>query len=330
MLRASKSVRRIPGQLLLLIALLAGSTLPASAAGPTGGINPCVNQSVCIVVTSPGQSPGTGGGGSSGGSSGGSGGTQTCTWNGKQWPCWDPDLGFFDTSDGCYYSKSDPQPPPSDPAWAGNDPKTGAIYDKTCRDSAGGLNPEAPVWEAKEPGAAAPPPDPGVVAQIAIKKLQFVTPVPHTAPVGTALVGVPVWFWYDAPKGTPNAEVTGPQPQTAALAGISVTATAVLTDVQWDLGYHDPVTGTEVMLSCAGKGAGHPYEAGLEKNPPADACTQAYPRASPAAGYNLTVTESWAITSVLTGTDQVAWPELDLTVASNPLALKVNELQVLN
>ncbi|WP_051966461.1 hypothetical protein [Kitasatospora mediocidica] len=281
------------------------------------------------MVTTPGQSPAPGGGGSGGGTGGGSGGTQTCTWNGQQWPCWDPDLGYFDTGDGCYYSKSDPQPPPGDPAWAGNDPSTGAIYDKTCRDTAGGLNPEAPVWEAKAPGAGAPPPDPGVVAQIAFKKLQFVTPVAHTAPGGTALVGVPVWLWYDAPNATAE-ELTGPQSRTASLSGISVTATAVLKDVVWDLGYRDPVTGKEVLASCQGKGAGHPYAVGLENDPPADACIQTYLKASPDAGYYLTVTESWAVTSVDDATGNQAWPELDLTVASAPLALKVNELQVLN
>ena len=330
-----KPMRRILGQLLLLIGLLAGSTLPAEAAGPTGGINPCVSLAICIVVTAPGQSAPPGGGGGPGGSSGGSGGTATCTWNGAQYPCWDPDLGYFDTGDGCYYMKSDPQPPAGDPAWGGNDPGSGAVYDKVCRDTGGGLNPEPPVWLAKEPGDTTPPPDPGTVAQIAIKKLQFARPVPHTAPDsskanGTALVGVPVWFWYDTSQAT-GAQTVGPQSQTAELAGISVTATAVLTDVVWDLGYQDPATGKEATLSCKGKGAGHPYTAGLEAAPPADACTQAFGKASGDDGYYLTVTETWAVTSVDNATGKQAYPELDMSVPSlPPLKLKVSELQVLN
>ncbi|WP_280669550.1 MULTISPECIES: hypothetical protein [unclassified Kitasatospora] len=292
---------------------------------------------ICIVVTSPGQSGAPGGGGQSGGSSGGSGGTVTCAWNNAQYPCWDPDLGYFNTSDGCYYMKSDPQPPAGDPAWGGNPPNTGAVYNKVCRDTSGGLNPEPPVWLAKEPGGTTPPPDPGTVAQMAIAKLQFARPRPRTAPDsttanGTALVGVPVWFWYETSAA--NREQTlGPQPRTAEAGGIAVTATAVLTDVEWDLGYQDPATGQEAMLSCKGKGggAGLPYAAGLEAAPPADACTHAFSKASGDEGYYLTVTEHWAVTSVDDATGQTAYPELDLAVPSlPPLKLKVSELQVLN
>ena len=95
---------------LLLSALLLASTAPASAEEPGGGVNPCAVRDICIVVTEPGGTaePGSGGGGTSGGSDGG---VQMCSWNGQQWPCWDDDLGWFSTSDGCYYHRSEPQPP---------------------------------------------------------------------------------------------------------------------------------------------------------------------------------------------------------------------------
>ncbi|GAB2720818.1 hypothetical protein [Kitasatospora kifunensis] len=352
-------MRRFPallGQLLLLTGLLAGSAIPAQAAPPSGGINPCVVLAVCVVIQDPGSggSTGSGGGtngGSNGGDSGGSGGSEpVCAWHGVQHPCWDPDLGWFDTGSGCYITQADPQPPADDPSWGGNTAADGAIYLYTCYD----VNNNASStfqFAKKPPTIAAPPPTPGTVAQMAVKKLQFARPIPHTAPSGQAVVGLPVWFWYET-SDTTHDQTVGPQTQTVSLNGVTVSATATLVDVVWDLGYVDPGTGQEATLDCKGKGAGHPYAAGLEQNPPADACIGQFGRTSPAGagapsgapssgapsgggstatvnGYDLTVTEYWTITTSMADGSH-PWGPVNIEVSSAPLGLQVSELQVLN
>lgn len=342
-----RTMRRIPallGQLLLLTGLLAGSAIPARAAGPSGGVNPCVVLAVCVVLQDPGSGGSPGGGGATGGGSGGgsggggSGGAEpTCAWHGVQHPCWDPDLGYFDTASGCYFTQADPQPAADDPSWGGNTSADGAVYLKTCYDANNNAEGAALVFLNKPPNIAAPPPTPATVAQMAVKKLQFARPVPHTAPPGQAVVGSPVWFWYETSDAT-HDETVGPQSQTVSLNGVSVSATATLVDVVWDLGHVDPATGQEATLDCKGKGAGHPYADGLAQNPPADACIGQFGRTSPAgaakaattSGYDLTVTQYWTITTTNLADGSHPWGPVDIQVSSDPLALQVNELQVLN
>ncbi|MFI9272695.1 hypothetical protein ACIGXM_18520 [Kitasatospora sp. NPDC052896] len=340
-----RSLRRTMGQLLLIAGLLAGTTLlpgttpPAAAAGPTrGGVNPCVVLEVCVVVTSPGSSPTPGSGGGGGTGSGGGGGPAMCSWNGQQWPCWDPDYGWFDSSSGCYFDELSPQPDPGDPLWGGHSSSDGAVYAKACALTGGGLEVESPVWLAKPPGVGQAPPDPGTVAQMAVKQLKFAKPVVHTAPAGTALVGVPVWFWYET-SAADQDQTVGPQSTTVSLNGLSVTATARLDHVLWDLGYVDPTTGQEAVLDCGGPGV--PYQPGLEQDVPAGACTRTFSKATTptagasaaaggTAGFYLTATEYWTVSSWNNTAGDQAYPDLTITVASDPIGLSVNELQVLN
>ncbi|WP_280691516.1 MULTISPECIES: hypothetical protein [unclassified Kitasatospora] len=334
-------MRRFLGQLLLPIGLVAAATIPAQAATPTGGLNPCVVQAICLVVGVPG-SPGSTGGPT--GSPGSGGGEATCTFNKQQYPCWDADLGWFDSEHGCYETPEDPQPPADDKSWGGNSPNDGSVYLVSCVDGT-----VSTKFLNKPPNIGAPPPSPATVALIAFKKLPFLQPTPHSAPTGQALVGVPVWLWYDVPNGT-QAETVGPMTINASLDGVSVDATATLTDVSWDLGYRDPATGKEAVVDCPGKGAGHPYQPGLEQNPPADACLATFGSLSvnasgspaptakasagasgvPAGSFSLVVTQTWTVHTQDMINGGEPWGPVQVSVSSNPMALQVSGLQVLN
>ncbi|WP_462183646.1 hypothetical protein [Frankia sp. AgKG'84/4] len=97
------------------------------------------------------------------------------------------------------------------------------------------------VWLPNTATAAAVP-SPAAVAQLAVKKLVLPTPQVAMSPgVGVPqLVGVPVWLWL--PAG-----VWGPVSATAAVPGVSVTATASPREVAWDFGDGG-------VVSCGGPG----------------------------------------------------------------------------
>ncbi|MCC9305591.1 hypothetical protein LN042_00410 [Kitasatospora sp. RB6PN24] len=334
------------GPFIVLTGLLAGSAVPAQADAPTGGINQCLVLAVCLEISQPGSGGAPGSGGNTG--SGNGGGEPVCVWKGLQKPCWDPDLGWFDNSDdgnqGCYFKALDP----SDPALKDQTPEPGKTpYLQSCWDANGNLQDSVISWFAQAPSAAAPPPTPGTVAQMAIGKLQFVRPVIHTAPTGKSLVTVPVFLWYDhGTAAAPDPETIGPQSRTVSLNGVSVTATATLTDVSWDMGYQ--ADGKEAVADCHGPGV--PYVDGMENNPPAGACYWRFGSLSPAngappsgapaptasaapgGGYWPLATETWHVTTVNNNDPNgpAPWDPLDLQVSSLPVQLQVNQLQMLN
>ncbi|MEV8094630.1 hypothetical protein [Kitasatospora sp. NPDC085879] len=301
---------------LLLSALLLAPAAPASAGEPGGGVNPCAVRDICVVVTEPGSTadPGNGGGGSSGGSDGG---VQMCSWNGQQWPCWDDDLGWFSTADGCYYHRSEPQPPASDPAWDGHGPSDGAVYEVNCRGVGGQLTPKPPMFFAQPPGGPPPPDRPYDLGMKALGMIHFDSPQLHAAPAATAVVGVPVWLWYTSTETT-----AGPQSATAKGRTMSVTATARLTKVHWDTGDGSP--GAE----CTGPGT--PYRAGAGTTPP---CGYTYRTSS--AGqqdrtFYLTATLTWRVEAVRSDTGARVFAVDYRVTTDDPLPLKVAEVQALN
>ncbi|MFE0462792.1 hypothetical protein ACFW1A_26415 [Kitasatospora sp. NPDC058965] len=339
-------VRRA-GQLVLAGGMVAAATIPAQAA-PAGGINPCVVLAICIEIDTPGSSGSPGGGGSTGGSGGGT--PVPCTWNGVNYPCWDPDRGYFDQSTtdnmgGCYYMPMVPQPDANDPVWQTG---SGTAYLVQCVDPNGNFSGVATKALAKVPFVGGAPPTPDVLAQMAIAKLQFARPIAHVDPkTGQTLVGTDAWLWYENPAG---AEATNVGPQTKSspmIAGLQANATATLDHVDWDLGYTDG--GQEKVVSC--KAPGVAYAPGLAKNPPAGSCVVQFGKLSPAdgaaptggpqptgsampgGGYWVTATEVWNITTSMTGaapTDPPPWPPLTFRVAGAPVQVQVNSLQVVN
>ncbi|WP_436776774.1 hypothetical protein [Yinghuangia sp. YIM S09857] len=133
-------------------------------------------------------------------------------------------------------------------------------------------------------GAAPPasPPSPAQLAQVAVSRLVLPTPSVGTSPSGDQVVSVPTWLWVEASSwGSVSA--------TAAVPGVSVTATAVPVSAVWSMGNGDAVT-------CAGPGT--PYGPGSDPASGSPDCGYTYARSSagqPAERFAVTVTVTWRV-----------------------------------
>jgi hypothetical protein len=144
---------------------------PAQASSPISCspgqvFDPTQGTCVIVVVAPPVGSKGGGGVTAGGGSTGGAGaGPQKCVKpDGAAIPCRDGN-SWWSNDLSCYIALADPQPPKSDPSWAGH--TDGAIY--TCYSPlivAG--TPLYSLWSATPPAGPVAPPDPRVLAQQAI------------------------------------------------------------------------------------------------------------------------------------------------------------------
>ncbi|MEU1628225.1 ATP/GTP-binding protein [Streptomyces sp. NPDC020096] len=225
-------------------------------------------------------------------------------------PCSDPDFGSY--YNHCYYKAHDPQPPKSDPAWEGH--TNGAIYDATCPDSVGGAGTGTGMqWLANPPGGAAV--DPAQLAQQAISKMRLDPPdiQINPKPGGRGLVGMPVWMWVGK-----SATTWGPESTSASAGGITVTATASVSQVVWDMGDGNSVTCTS---------AGTPYDASYGKQSSPDCGYQYTQPSSQHAGgtYPVKATSTWAIHWAGGG------QQGDLTeTRTAQVQVTIAELQVLN
>ncbi|MFJ8042026.1 hypothetical protein ACIRBX_16145 [Kitasatospora sp. NPDC096147] len=314
-------VRRNTLRALTATGIVIALSSPAAAEGPgSGTVTPCSVRDICIIVTEPGGGGGTqpGGGTPTGGAT--DNGVPVCTWNGVQRPCWDPKLGWFSENNGCYYKPAKPQPPATDPVWGGSTPQDGQVYDVVCRDKDGNLS----VWPQQffpQPPVPMPVYDNVVdLARQAIGALESTAPVVHTAPAGKAVVGVPVWLWYERTPLT-----AGPLSKTVKGNVISVTATAVLDHVEWTTGPGEPV------VTC--KTTGTPYEPGSGKVTSPD-CQHIYRTSSagqPNGTYEVTATAVWKVKAVRNDTGQVILSDTDWPVPSDTvLPIEVAEVQLLN
>ncbi len=167
-----------------------------------------------------------------------------------------------------------------------------------------------PVWIAE--GSTPPPPSPEVLARAAREKLRLPAPVIAVNPAGTQLVNLPTWIWLSGGWGPVSA--------TAAVPGVSVTATAIPTSVTWSMGDGSTVTCT---------GAGTPYEGGADPKAPSPDCGHVYRRSSAnqlGQVYPVTATVHWTVTWSGAGQDGT-FP--DMTTTGNA-ASRVAESQALN
>src|SRR5204862_7525444 len=101
-------------------------------------------------------------------------------------------------------------------------------YARICYDANGKVtqwSANGPVW------LAAPPPavNPAVLARRAESMLALPSVVIRVNPAGDQLVQLPTWLSLDAASWRP-------QSATAAVPGVSVTATATPTQAQWSMG----------------------------------------------------------------------------------------------
>ncbi len=171
--------------------------LPASgaqAAGQDAGCDPFTGQCTIEVITPP--TPGTGGGG------GGSGGRNECLRDGTPVSC-TASGGTWSNQMQCYLSLASPQPPQTDPVWAGH--TDGAVY--WCTTNQGLAPTSRQVWLAAPPAG----PTPEELARRALDSLTMPSPVMRRSPSESNTdAGVPytwvnlwTWVWTDPASWTP-------------------------------------------------------------------------------------------------------------------------------
>lgn len=256
--------------------LVAALSLPATAVAedaPKGSGNAECGLYTCQVeVNAPGQAGGQG----NGGSGTGPGGDDGSTGGGP--------AGGEDTSlSNCTYELADPQPPAGSADWEGHAPGDGAVYERTCRPGQEGYIVVQMVWLAEPPGGEEAV-DPAVLAQQAVDKMTLLGPdIASPRPAGKYVVGVPMWLWVNQ-----SATTYGPNTASASAGGVTVTATANVSKIDWRMGDGSTVT-------CNGPGTPYSGSAGMAESP---TCGHVYARTSAGAAggkYTVTATSTWTI-----------------------------------
>ncbi|WP_238993618.1 hypothetical protein [Nocardioides caldifontis] len=224
------------------------------------------------------------------------------------------EYGYWSNQYNCYISPLRPPPPADDPAWQGHPPGEGAVYQ--CFQPQTGIL--VPVWAADTPPGSDAGPTPGEVAQLAVDQMNLtainigITPEPGPNSVG--IVGMPVWLWAEAP----DAQTYGPATASATAGGITVTATARVQQITWDMG-----DGTQVVCQTAGT----PYQPSYGDRTSPD-CGHLYTESSadqPGGRYTVTATSDWVVT--WQGAGQTGTIQLDGLASS--VQITVGEGQVL-
>lgn len=280
-------------------------------------------------------SSGSGGTSSVGGNSG-SGGQEEPEFS-------NPDLNLAD----CSYQRSDYEPPPGvalaayevgsggggavvavsaaySPATPSAvvpvaDPKpgeSGAWYVYRCE--AGGVRDAVyrpPVWipDAPQEGGGDPLPTPAQLAQAAREQLRLPSPRIQASPADEQLVNLPTWLWLE--RGG-----WGAVSATASVPGVSVTAVARPTSVDWTMGDGHSVT-------CTGPGT--PYGASASPKSPSPDCGYTYRTTSagrPDSAFAVSATVHWTVTWAGAGQSGV-FPGMTTTSDAD---FRVAESQALN
>ncbi|MFF5938981.1 ATP/GTP-binding protein [Streptomyces sp. NPDC012508] len=209
----------------------------------------------------------------SGGSSGSSGSSTTRAGTGSG-------SSGGGSAPSCTYEKLDPQPPAENLAWEGKTAKDGAVYRVNCPDSGR----VGVVFIPSGGGAPAPRIDPEVVARRAVDSMRLDGPaVASPRSAGTYVIGMPVWMWV-----TPSPNTFGPVTASATAGGVTVTATATVSSVRWDMGDGKAVT-------CAGPGTRYTPDRGKTMSPD---CGHRYEHTSagkPGERYKGRATATWTV-----------------------------------
>lgn len=168
-------------------------------------------------------------------------------------------------------------------------------------------------WQASAEAAAVP--DPARLARIAVANMEL-RPVrlgtfPRTtqsAPNDLGYVGWNVWLWVD----DPSDNTWGPITRSVSEAGYTVTATATVSRVVWDMGNGDTV-------AC---GKGTPWQEAWTRNEKSPDCGYVYERDGQ---YGITATTYWDVE--WSGIGSSGTISLDLTADGD---FRIAEVQVVN
>jgi hypothetical protein len=181
------------------------------------------------------------------------------------------------------------------------------------------------IWLAEAPGEQpVTVVDPEEVAQQILEGMAFealeigLAPRPlEDDPSSIGLVGAPVWMWVT------NAGPTtwGPREESATVGGITVTVTAEVQSVTWDLGDGSTVTCDD---------PGDPYTPSLGVRP-SPSCGHTYMQTSsdqPGTAYTVTATPDWTVTwTASTGAEGTLDPPSP--APSTSARLRIGERQVI-
>ncbi len=291
---------------MLLVGLMT-SGVPAVA--DSGGVSCPPDAPVCVVVVTDPGSPGAGGTPGTGTPD-----QRVCKVpaTGQVMPCFDSHFGWWSNTDGCYYMLVEPPPAPDSSAWNGHYPQ-GRVYLTTCLGTPGSGGGWA--WLPNPPeGYGGVSATPATLAQSALDTMRLTGPEIGMAPGAgkTGLVGLPVWLWTAVSPST-----WGPTSATAAVPGLSVTATARAQKIVWDMGDGHSVT-------CTTPGTVYTTSKGAAASP---TCGYRYADSSasqPASVYTVTATTTWSVTWAGGGQSGA------LTVTrTSTTSVRIGELQVL-
>src|SRR3954447_2167470 len=201
--------------------------------------------------------------------------TRTCTSEGTTIPCSTSD-GVWDDRSECYLKPVDgPGPPPPGK-------KTGGWYKCTwdARTTAGVTG--ETFWLDQPPVQL----DPAQLAREILARIQLarvgigITPEPGR----TGIIGLPTYLWVD----NPGPRTLGPISDSASAGGVTVTLTARVSKVVWNLG--DGTT-----ITCTGAGTAYRDEFGARPSP---TCGHTYQHPStelPGDVYRVTATAVWDV-----------------------------------
>ncbi|WP_052441214.1 hypothetical protein [Streptacidiphilus anmyonensis] len=194
-------------------------------------------------------------------------------------------FGWFDSQDGCYYQRMDPQPPASSVWWQGHQPGDGAVFAAECPLTTGkGLPGGGPTWFQNPPPGYGGGVDVQALAQQAVSKMGLKGPAIGVAPPpgSQGVIGLPVWLW---DKVSPTT--WGPNSASASAGAVTVTATGSVTQIVWDMGDGQSVT-------CTGPGEAYQASFGNAQPP----CGHTYTTVSasqPGGRYAINATATWVV-----------------------------------
>lgn len=208
-----------------------------------------------------------------------------CMAGGKEIPC-SSDGASWSSARMCYVKAVDPTSSvEAGVAMVGIEKKEGDSVFMSCTSLMGVTS---YYWAASAPEAG---PDPAVVAQQAITSMGLrmgtlaSNPPESSDPSVMGLVGYPVWLWIS----DPSESTTGPITREATSGSVTVSATATLASIVWDMG-----DGTSV--TCNGGGTAYVAADGRSESP---TCGHIYQQTSvdqPGQEYPVTATATWDIT----------------------------------
>jgi hypothetical protein len=222
--------------------------------------------------------------------------------------------------DLCYVVLANPQPPASDPVWAGREPGSGKVYMRTCpmtRDAAGVTVPVF-VADGEDPPVAVTP---AQLAQQALRQLRVPKPTIKRSPSernaddGVPYTWVNLWTWYWT---SPARWRSLSERATAGAVFAEVTVTPLRLVLE-------PGDGS-AAVSCSGPG--RPWRRSDGNSAPSDGgCGFRYQRVTTGGPLTATVSIRWLVTWTGSGGAGGSLPEMT-TSASSTFA--VQQVQAVN